>query len=595
MTQRSMIAAKLACGLLCAAQAVAQSSVAVCSAPASAGDAEKRVIDASSYNIRYDSIDHPVIGREGMVVTQSDLASQIGADVLSAGGNAVDSAVAVGFALAVTLPRAGNLGGSGFMLLHLAEEKRTVALEYYTQAPASIRTAQFLKPDGTVDEEKRYSRLGAGIPGTVAGLWHVHQKYGKLPWRRLLQPAIRLAGKGIVISDDFAYALDVRRERLSRDPVAAKVLYKADGESYRAGERFIQKDLAWSLHEIAKGGADAFYRGSIARKIVADMQANGGAITMADLARYKLREQEPIWSDYRGHRLALMPPPASGALLAELLNIVENFPMRELGANSVASIHVMAEASKRIFADRAVYFGGYPDYAVPVSGLTSKDYARSLAQTIDLTKASDLASLRAGAPLQYESRDTTHYSIMDAAGNAVSNTYTLGSSFGAHVMVAGTGILLNDHIYNFALRAPGSSLHSLEASAANALAPGKRATSAITPVIVFEGDRPYLVSGSPDGARIIPAMAQLLVNVIDHGLNIAEATGRPRVFQNVTSGELELEPGHPVDVIQLLQARGHRVKAVGNMGSTQSVMCSDGRFQGGADTRRPDAAAIGVN
>lgn len=595
MTVRSMIAAKLACGLLCAAQAVAQSSVAVCSGPARAGDVEKRVVDASSYNIRYDSIDHPVIGREGMVVTQSDLASQIGVDVLRAGGNAVDSAVAVGFALAVTLPRAGNLGGSGFMLLHLANEKRTVALEYYTQAPASIRTAQFLKPDGTVDEEKRYSRLGAGIPGTVAGLWHVHQKYGKLPWRRLLQPAIRLAGKGIVISDDFAYALDVRRERLSRDPVAAKVLYKADGESYRAGERFVQKDLSWSLQEIAKGGADAFYRGSIARKIVADMQANAGAITMEDLARYELREQEPIWSDYRGHRLALMPPPASGVLLAELLNIVENFPMRELGANSVASIHVVAEASKRMFADRAVYFGGYPDYEVPVAGLTSKDYARSLAQTIDLTKASELASLRAGGPLQYESRDTTHYSIMDAAGNAVSNTYTLGSSFGAHVMVAGTGILLNDHIYNFAMREPGSSLHSLEASAANALAPGKRATSAITPVIVFEGDRPYLVSGSPDGARIIPAMAQLLVNVIDHGLNIAEATGRPRVFQNVTSGELELEPGHPLDVIQLLQARGHRVKAVGNMGSTQSVMCADGRFLGGADTRRPDAAAIGVN
>lgn len=595
MTLRLTTIAKLACGLLCAAHAVAQSSAAVCSAPASVGDAEKRVVDASSYNIRYDSIDHPVVGREGMVVTQSDLASQVGADVLRAGGNAVDSAVAVGFALAVTLPRAGNLGGSGFMLLHLAEEKRTVALEYYTQAPANIRTAQFLKPDGTVDEEKRYSRLGAGIPGTVAGLWHVHQKYGKLPWRRLMQPAIRLAAKGIVISDDFAYALDVRRERLSRDPVAAKVLYKADGQSYRAGERFVQKDLAWSLREIAKGGADAFYRGSIARKIVADMQANGGAITTEDLARYELREQEPVWSEYRGHRLALMPPPASGVLLAELLNIVETFPMRELGANSVASIHVIAEASKRIFADRAVYFGGYPDYEVPVTALMNKDYARSLAQTIDLTKASDLASLRAGAPLQYESRDTTHYSIMDAAGNAVSNTYTLGSSFGAHVMVAGTGILLNDHIYNFAMRAPGSSLHSLEASAANALAPGKRATSAITPVIVFEGERPYLVSGSPDGARIIPAMAQLLVNVIDHGMNIAEATGRPRVFQNVTSGELELEPGHPVDVIQLLQARGHRVKAVGNMGSTQSVMCTNGRFLGGADTRRPDAAAIGVN
>lgn len=548
-----------------------------------------------SYNIRYDSIDHPVIGREGMVVSQSELASQVGTEVLRDGGNAVDSAVAVGFALAVTLPRAGNLGGSGFMLLHLAEEKRTVALEYYTQAPASIRVEQLRKADGAVDEEKRYSRLGAGIPGTVAGLWHVHQKYGKLPWKRLVRPAIQLATKGIVVSDDFAYALDVRRERLSRDPAAAKALYKANGESYRPGERFVQKDLAWSLREIEKHGADAFYRGSIARKIVADMQVNGGAITSDDLARYQLREQEPIWSDYRGHRIALMPPPASGVLLAELLNIIENFPMRELGANSVASIHVIAEASKRVFADRGVYFGGYPGYSMPVSGLTSKEYARSLAKTIDLKKASDVSALQAGNPMQYESRDTTHYSIMDAQGNAVSNTYTLGSSFGAHVMVAGTGILLNDHIFNFALRQPPVIPHSLDTSVANALAPGKRATSAITPVIAFQGDRPYLVSGSPDGARIIPAMAQLLVNVIDHGLNIAEATGRPRVFQNMTSGEIDLEPGHPVDVIRLLEARGHRIKAVGNMGSTQSVMCMDGLFLGGADTRRPDAAASPVN
>lgn len=587
-------AAWLACGLLCAVEAVA-SAANVCSTPVREDEAAQRAVDGSSYNIRYDSIDHPVIGREGMVVTQNDLASAIGAQVLRDGGNAVDSAVAVGFALAVTLPRAGNLGGSGFMLLHLAEERRTVALEYYSQAPASLRVEQLRKPDGTVDEEKRYSRLGAGIPGTVAGMWHVHRQYGKLPWQRLMQPAIDLAAKGIIVSEDFAYALDVRRDRLRRDPAAAKALYKANGESYVAGERFVQKDLAWSLREISKGGADAFYRGSVARKIVADMQANGGAITMDDLARYELREQEPIWSDYRGHRLALMPPPASGVLLAELLNVVENFPMKELGSNSVASIHVIAEASKRVFADRGVYFGGYPDYQVPVAGLISKAYAKSLAQTIDLEKASDVATLEAGDPTKYESRDTTHYSIMDSAGNAVSNTYTLGSSFGAHVMVAGTGILLNDHIYNFALHDGPVIPHSLDTSVANALAPGKRSTSAITPVIVFQGDRPYLVSGSPDGARIIPSMAQLIVNVVDHGLNVAEATGRPRVFQNMTSGELELEPGHPVDVVRLLEERGHKVKSVGNMGSTQSVMCTNGRFLGGADTRRPDAAAIGLN
>jgi len=586
--------AALAWLMLCATQAGAQSSVSVCSATRSEGGAQ-RVVDASSYNIRYDSIDHPVVARGGMVVSQSVLASQIGAEVLRDGGNAVDSAVAVGFALAVTLPRAGNLGGSGFMLLHLSDQRRTIALEYYSQAPAGIRPEQFRKADGSVDEEKRYSRLGAGVPGTVAGLYHVHRRYGKLPWRRLLQPAIRLAAKGIVLTEDFAYALDVRRDRLQRDPVAAKVLYKSGGAPFVSGERFVQADLAWSLTQIARHGADAFYRGSIARKIVADMQARGGVITLDDLNRYELREQQPLWNDYRGHRIALMPPPASGVLLAELLNIVENFPMSELGANSVASIHVIAEASKRMFADRSTHFGGYPDFEVPVEGLVSKDYARALAQSIDVNEATDASTLQSGYPLQQESRDTTHYSIMDAQGNAVSNTYTLGSSFGAHVMVEGTGILLNDHIYNFALRDSANRVRNLETSAANALAPGKRAVSAITPVIVFRGERPYVVSGSPDGARIIPSMAQLLINVLDHGLNIAEATGRPRVFQNATSGELELEPGHPVDVIRLLQARGHRVREVGNMGSTQSVMCADGRFLGGADTRRPDAAAIGVN
>jgi gamma-glutamyltranspeptidase / glutathione hydrolase len=580
---------------MCAAQAAAQSAADVCPATAQPADAAQRAVDASSYNIRYDSIDHPVIARKAMVVTQSTIASEIGAQILRQGGNAVDSAVAVGFALAVTLPRAGNLGGSGFMLLHLAQEHRTVAVEYYTQAPAGVRSQLLLKADGSVDEDKRYSRLGAGIPGTVAGLHHVHQRYGKLPWRRLLEPAIQLAARGIVLSDDFAYSLDVRKERLASDPATARVFYKKDGSSYQPGERFVQADLAWSLRQIAKHGSEAFYRGAIAQRIVADMQANGGVMTAEDLARYQITEQEPLWAEYRGHRIAMMPPPASGVLLAQLLNVIESFPMQQLGSNSVDSLHVIAEASKRVFVDRGAYFGGSPDYQVPVAGLGSKAYARQLAGEIDLQRARPLSELQPGDPFAHEGRDTTHYSIMDADGNAVSNTYTLGSSFGAHVVVTGTGILLNDHINNFALRPRSASDHSLETSPANALVPGKRAVSAITPVIVFDGARPLLVSGSPDGARIIPAMAQLLVNVLDHRLNIAEATGRPRAFQNITSGELEVEPGHPVDIARLLEARGHRVRTVGNMGSTQSVMCVDGRFLGGADTRRPDAAAVGVN
>jgi gamma-glutamyltranspeptidase/glutathione hydrolase len=581
--------------LLSAASAhadIATGAASVCPAPAPSPQASAEL---NAYNIRYDSIDHPVIAREAMVVTQSHVASEVGAQILRDGGNAVDSAVAVGFALAVTLPRAGNLGGSGFMLIHLAAERRTVAVEYYTQAPANIRPELLLTAAGVVDEEKRYSRIGAGIPGTVAGLHHIHRKYGKLPWKRLLQPAIRLAADGIEVTDDFAYALEIRKQRLAQDAATARVFYKKDGGSYQAGERFEQPDLAWSLREIARHGADAFYRGSIARKIVADMKAHGGAMTLDDLARYEIREQEPLWSDYRGHRIALMPPPASGVLLAQLLNVIERFPMESLGANSADSIHIIAESSKLVFVDRGKYFGGYPDYTVPVTGLTSKEYAASLAQRIDTAKALKVSDLRPGDPFAHEGRDTTHYSIIDNAGNAVSNTYTLGSSFGAHVVVSGTGFLLNDHINNFALRAGGTDDSSLETSAANALAPGKRATSAITPLIVFENERPYLISGSPDGARIIPAMAQLLVNVLDHRLNIAEATGRPRVFQNITSGELELEPGHPLDVARALEARGHKVRSVGNMASTQSIMCQNARYFGAADTRRPDAAAVGVN
>jgi gamma-glutamyltranspeptidase / glutathione hydrolase len=566
-----------------------------CAVSISGAAAQSPQPDGSGYVIHYDSIEHPVIARKAMVVSQSRLASQIGADVLREGGNAVDAAVAVGFALAVTLPRAGNLGGSGFMLVHLARENRTVALEYYSQAPAGIRAQMLLDANGQVDENKRYSHLGAAVPGTVAGLHHAHRRYGKLPWKRLVQPAIRLAAEGIIVSDDFAYSLDARKERLTRNTAAAALYFRRDGRSYAPTERLVQRDLAWSLTRIARGGADAFYRGPIADKIVADMQAHGGVITKEDLAAYEVREQEPLWEDYRGHRIALMPPPASGALLAQLLNVLEQFPMRELAPNSADSIHVVAEATKLVLIDRSSYFGGYPDYRVPAGGLASEAYARSLAAQISTAQAREPLLLQPGDPFAYESRDTTHYSIMDAEGNAVSNTYTLGASFGSHVAVAGAGFLLNDHIGNFALRAGAAGGGDMETSLANALAPGKRAVSTITPVIVFRNERPYLVSGSPDGVRIITSMAQLLVNVLDHGLNIAEATTRPRVFQSLRPGDLELEPGHPIDVARLLEARGHRVRYVYNMGSTQSVLSENGLYLGAADPRRPDAAAVGVD
>ncbi|CAN7455613.1 gamma-glutamyltransferase [Phenylobacterium sp. LjRoot164] len=540
---------------------------------------------AAEYILDYDAIHHPVMGRKGMVVSQSEIASQVGADILRQGGNAVDAAVATGLALAVTLPRAGNLGGGGFMLVHLAKEKKTLAIDYYGQAPAATDAALLAGPNGKMDPAKRYSHRAVAVPGTVKGLYEVHRQYGKLPWKKLVEPAVKLASDGLILTDDMTYALDVYREGLLADAPSAKALYKAGGATYVPGERLKQPDLAWSLRQIRDGGADAFYRGELGRRVVAGVQAGGGVLTQADLAGYEIKIQEPLWCDYRGTPVAYMPPPAAGVLLCELMNIVERFPMAEYGQNSVQSLHVNAEAMKLVFADRAKFMGGWPQYQPPVGGLSSKAYAAERAKLIDLGKAMD-QKVSPGDPLLFESRDTTHYSVADAEGNVVSNTFTLGSSFGAHVMAAGTGFFLNDAMANFAWGGD---------ERANAPEPGKRVISTITPLIAFKDDKPWLVAGTPGGTRIIPAMAQLLSNVVDHKLNVAEATQRPRIFQAASDTPIEFEPGFPIDMLKLMEAKGHKTRTSLTMGSTQSIMIEDGVFEGGADSRRPDAAAVPVD
>jgi gamma-glutamyltranspeptidase/glutathione hydrolase len=540
---------------------------------------------AAEYILDYDAIHHPVMGRKGMVVSQSEIASKIGADVLRQGGNAVDAAVATGLALAVTLPRAGNLGGGGFMLIHLAKEKKTLAVDYYGQAPAATDAALLAGANGKMDPAKRYSHRAVAVPGTVKGLYEVHRQYGKLPWKKLVGPAVKLAADGLILTDDMTYALDVYRDGLLTDAPSAKALYKAAGATYAPGERLKQPDLAWSLRQIRDGGADAFYRGELGRRVVAGVQAGGGVLTQADLAGYQIRISEPLWCDYRGTPVAYMPPPAAGVLLCELMNIVERYPMADYGQNSVQSLHVTAEAMKLVFADRAKFMGGWPQYEPPVGGLSSKAYAAERAKLIDLDKAMD-QKVSPGDPLLFESRDTTHYSVADAEGNVVSNTFTLGSSFGAHVMAAGTGFFLNDAMANFAWGGD---------EPANAPEPGKRVISTITPLIAFKNDRPWVVAGTPGGTRIIPAMAQLLSNVVDHKLNIAEATNRPRIFQAASDTPVEFEPGFPIDMLKLMEAKGHKARTSLTMGSTQSIMIEDGVFEGGADGRRPDAAAVAVD
>jgi gamma-glutamyltranspeptidase/glutathione hydrolase len=319
--------------------------------------------------------------------------------------------------------------------------------------------------------------------------------------------------------------------------------------------------------------------------VVAGVQAGGGVLTQKDLADYQIRVQEPLWCTYRSVPVAYMPPPAAGVLLCELMNIVERFPMADYGQNSVQALHVTAEAMKLVFADRSRFMGGFPQYQPPVTGLSSKAYAAERAKLIDPARAM-AAGVSPGDPLLYESRDTTHYSVADSEGNVVSNTFTLGSSFGAHVMAPGTGFFLNDAMANFAW---GGS------EPANAPEPGKRVISTITPIIAFKDDRPWLASGTPGGTRIISAMAQLLSNLVDHKLNIAEASQRPRIFQAASDTPVEFEPGFPVDMLKLMEARGHKARSSLTMGSTQSILIEHGKFQGAADSRRPDAAAVAVD
>ena len=526
-----------------------------------------------------------MMARKGMVVSQSQIASEVGADVLRQGGNAVDAAVATGLALAVTLPRAGNLGGGGFMLIHLAKEKKTLAVDYYGQAPAATDAALLAGANGKMDPAKRYSHRAVAVPGTVKGLYEVHRQYGKLPWKKLVEPAVKLAADGLILTDDMTYALDVYRDGLLADAPSAKALYKAGGATYVPGERLKQPDLAWSLRQIRDGGADAFYRGELGRRVAAGVQAGGGVLTQADLAGYQIRIQEPLWCEYRGVPVAYMPPPAAGVLLCELMNILERYPMADYGQNSVQSLHVTAEAMKLVFADRARFMGGWPQYQPPVGGLSNKAYASERAKLIDPQRAMD-SRVVPGDPLTFESRDTTHYSVADAEGNVVSNTFTLGSSFGAHVMAPGTGFFLNDAMANFAW---GGN------EPANAPEPGKRVISTITPVIAFKEGKAWLVSGTPGGTRIISAMAQLLSNVVDHRLNIAEATQRPRIFQAASDTPVEFEPGFPVDMLRLMEGRGHKAKPSLTMGSTQSILIENGVLEGSADSRRPDAAAVAVD
>jgi gamma-glutamyltranspeptidase/glutathione hydrolase len=546
----------------------------------------------------YSSLDrmHPVWARQGMVASQEAAASRIGVEILERGGNAVDAAVAIGFALAVTLPRAGNLGGGGFMVVHDAASDRTVAIDYREKAPAAAFRDQFLDSSGNADPKlSRFHGLAVGVPGTVAGMALALEKYGTMQLADVVAPAIRLAEEGITVTPDLADSLAGLKQRIAQWPSSAKIFYKADGADHMPGDTLVQADLAASLKLIAAEGPKAFYEGPIAERIAAAVRAEGGNMTVEDLKAYAPVEREPVRGSYRGYEILSMPPPSSGGVhIVQILNILEGFPIGWLGHNSAETIHLMAEAMKLAYADRSEYLGD-PDYVkIPVAGLTSKAYAAALRQKINRNRATPAASIKPGDPVPYESHETTHYSVVDKDGNAVANTYTINFSYGTGLVADGTGILLNNEMDDFSAKPGVPNAYGLVGGEANAVEGGKRPLSSMSPTIVLKDGEPWLVTGSPGGSRIITTTLQLIMNVIDHGMNIAEATAAPRIHHQWLPDRLDVETGLSPDTVALLAAKGQNVAVGDASGSTQTIMLSEEGFRlGAADPRRPGALAVG--
>ena len=542
--------------------------------------------------VEYGSINHPVIDDEGMVVSQRMIASEVGAQILAQGGNAVDAAVATGLALAVVLPRAGNLGGGGFMVIYLKEEDKTIAIDYREKAPSAATRDLFLDENGDYDRKKaQFSLLSAGVPGSVAGFHHALTRYGTLTWEEVLQPAIKLAEDGFVIPHDLANTLASKRyrDRLSADPAAAKVFFKKNKEIYSAGEILIQKDLAWTLKQLSQNGPDAFYAGEIAKLIVKEMEINGGLITLEDLKNYNVAERQPLIGNYKGYKVVSMPPSSSGGThLIQMLNMLEDFPIKEMGFGSADTIHILAEVMKRAYADRSKYLGDSDFYKVP-SSLISKKYAKALNKEISLDQVTPSNEISPGNPYPYESPDTTHFSVMDNYGNAVSNTYTLNFSYGSGKMIPGTGMLINNEMDDFSSKPGTPNGYGLLGSEANAIEGNKRPLSSMTPTIIFKDQKPYMVFGSPGGSRIITTVLQVALNVMEHEMNIAQAVHSPRMHHQWLPEVLMLEKGFGSDTEKLLESKGYKLYQSSTMGSVQAIVKEGSYFYGSADPRRPSA------
>lgn len=548
---------------------------------------------AAAYDFDMD-VFHPVEAKNGMVATEQELATQIGVDILKAGGNAVDAAVAVGFALAVALPNAGNIGGGGFMMVHDAKSGKDIALDFREVAPKGASRNMYLDDKGNVvDGKSLFTHYAVGVPGTVAGMTHALSRWGSMPLSTVMAPAIALADKGYPVSITLAKTLGQEKKNMGKWPATQAIFWK-NGAPLQVGEPLVQKDLAQSLRLISQQGAKAFYQGEIAQKIAAEMAPHTNAITLEDLRDYKVVEREPVRGTYRGYQIVTMPPPSSGgAHLLQILNMMERWPMKQWGADSAQSVHYMTEAMKLAYADRAEYLGD-PDFVkIPLQGLISKRYADALATGIKPQQAKPSQDIKPGKPQPYESDQTTHYSVVDKAGNAVAVTYTLNTNFGSGIVAKGTGILLNNEMDDFAAKPGVANAYGLVGGDANAVQAGKRPLSSMTPTLVLKDGKPALVTGSPGGARIITTVLQQIVNYIDYGMNPLEAAATPRFHHQWTPDELRIEKGFSVDTLNLLQQWGHKVALKPAMGRTQTIEIRNGLLLGASDPRNPDGRTMG--
>ncbi len=543
----------------------------------------------------------PVRARHGIVASTNEIASKVGVDIMKRGGNAVDAAIAVAFTLAVTHPAAGNLGGGGFMMIRL-KDGRTTAIDYREMAPATATRNIYLDKDGKVIEGEGGSIEGyraAGVPGTVRGMELALKKYGshRLSWTQLIEPARRLAAEGFTVNYTLARGLRGNREYLSKYP-ETKRIYLKGGNLYNEGDIFVQPDLAATFVRLQQRGPNEFYEGQTARLIADDMKRHNGLITMDDMRGYVAKEREPLRGNYRGYEVISMPPPSSGgAVLIEMLNILEGYDLKNMDWASSDRYHLMTEAMRRAFADRAEYMGDSDFVKVPLAGLVDKKYAAQLRKTINPGRASSSEQVRAGKPAGYESEETTHFTVVDAEGNAVANTYTLNNSYGSAVVAKGTGIIMNDEMDDFAAKPGTPNLYGLIQGERNAVAPRKRPLSAMTPTFVLRKDGSlWFTVGSPGGPTIINTVLDVITNVIDYGMNIQQAIDAPRIHHQWLPDELVFEPyGLSGDTQKALAARGHKLANPRYLGDAEGIMIEEktGMRLGATDPRRSDGLAIG--